>query len=634
MHVDTGDSPPICQKPYTLPLKHYSWIQQEIETLEHAEVIKKSISPWASPIVMVPKKSAPGEPPRCRMCMDFRKINELQPKVQRVDEQTDTQGNLSLIPLPKIDEMYANLHGAKIFTTLDLWSGYYHIALDKESKAKTAFITPFGKYEFNAVPFGLAQAPAYFQQLISIVLQDCSNFVMAYLDDIIIFSQNEWEHLKHIEIIFKKLKEAGLKLKESKCDCFKWEIHYLGHLISVDGIQPLPKKLDSIHNMPKPRSPKEIKQFLGLTGYYRKFVPQFSDMARLLTKLLAHDCKFVWTNQCDISFQMLKDTLCSAPILKYPDTRKPYTLYTDASKYRWAGVLTQRHTSTVNGKEITMDHPLSYVSGLFQGSQLNWAALTKEAYAIYKSIKKSTVYVTGHEITQRSDHLPLKKFLRKMTLNNMVNNWSTEIESFNINFVHISGKANVLVDTYSRLIDTDPDLKQQPELEGHEFGKYCFETLPKVRGSVHHEKVSGDEVEVCEIQIMYDNPNNLELLVELPLEDDKFISLQQQDLKIRELHDKVKNGMYNEFYFVKNNVLLRSIVDNSHKFEARVIPDSLVDVVLHLGHNQSGHNGYQRTYTSIKHMYYWKGMRAQILWYCKSCKDCALQKVQKTQFEK
>ena len=176
---------------------------------------------------------------------------------------------------------------------------------------------------------------------------------------------------------------------------------------------------------------------------------------------MAHDCKFVWTNQCDISFQMLKDTLCSAPILKYLDTTKPYTLYKDAGKYGWIGILTQRHTSTVNGMEITMGHPVSYVSGLFWGSQLNWAVLTKEAYAIYMSIKKSTFYLTGHEITLRSDHLPLKKFLRKMALNNMVNNWSTEIESFNINFVHISGKANVLADTLSKLIDTHPDLKQQ-----------------------------------------------------------------------------------------------------------------------------------------------------------------------------
>ena len=147
--------------------------------------------------------------------------------------------------------------------------------------------------------------------------------------------------------------------------------------------------------MPKPRSPKEIKQFLGLTGYYRKFVPRFSDMARPLTKLLAHDCEFKLTNQCDISFQMLKDTLCSALILKYPDMTKPYMLYTDASKYGWAGVLTQSHTSVVDGKSITMDHPLLYVSGLFHGSQLNWAALTKEAYAIYMSVKNLLFIVQG-----------------------------------------------------------------------------------------------------------------------------------------------------------------------------------------------------------------------------------------------
>ena len=244
------------------------------------------------------------------------------------------------------------------------------------------------------------------------------------------------------------------------------------------------------------------------------------------------------------------------------------------------------------------------------------------------SVKKSIFYLTRH------DHLLLKKFLRKMTLNNTVNNWSTEIESFNINFVHISGKANVLADMLSRLIDTDPDLQQQPELEGHEFGKYCFETLPKVRGSINHVQLGGDEAEVCEIQITYDNPKNSELSVELLLEDDKFASLQENNPKILDLHNKVKEGEYNQFYLVKNNVLFRSIVDNGHKFEVRVIPKSLRDVMLHLGHNQSGHNGYQRTYAAIKHLYYWKCMRTQILCYCKSCKVCAVQKVQKTWFEK
>ena len=154
--------------------------------------------------------------------------------------------------------MYGRLKGAKVFSTLDLQSGYYHIRLSEGSKAKTTFVMPFGKYQFEAVPFGLAQAPAYFQQLISMVLQGCSDFTMAYLDDIIIFSKNEEEHLKHIEIIFQKLKAAGLKLKESNFDFFKKEIHYLGHLISKKGIYSLPEKLDTICNMPKPRNPKEI----------------------------------------------------------------------------------------------------------------------------------------------------------------------------------------------------------------------------------------------------------------------------------------------------------------------------------------------------------------------------------------
>ena len=248
MDIDTGDSPPVCQETYTLPLKHYNWVQQEIETLECAGVIKKSISPWASPIVVVPKKSAPGEPPHRRMCIDFRKLNDLQPEVHCADLQTG--GNISLVPLPKIYEMYGRLKGAKYFTTLDLRSGYYHIGLSENTKAKTAFITPFGKYQFEVVPFSLAQAPAYFQQLISMVLQDCSEFVMAYLDDIIIFSRSECEHLKHIKIIFQKLIAAGLKLKESKCDFFNKEIHYLGHLISSEGIHPLLEKLDTICNMP------------------------------------------------------------------------------------------------------------------------------------------------------------------------------------------------------------------------------------------------------------------------------------------------------------------------------------------------------------------------------------------------
>ena len=239
MEIDTGNHPPIASKPYTLPLKHYDWVQKEIETLERAGIKERSISPWASPVVIVPKKSAPSEPPRRRMCIDYRKINKLQPEVTKED---GGKGCISLIPLPKIDELYAKLKGYKVFSSLNLRSGYYHIVLKDSAKRKSAFVlSSLGKYQFNRVPFGLAQAPAYFQKLINDVLKGC-NFAMGYLDDIIIYSRSEKEHLEHLEEIFTRLKRAGLKLKLEKCCFFKKHIQYLGHLISADGFQPLPEK--------------------------------------------------------------------------------------------------------------------------------------------------------------------------------------------------------------------------------------------------------------------------------------------------------------------------------------------------------------------------------------------------------
>ena len=270
MEIETGNHPPIASKPYTLPLKHYEWVQKEIETLERAGIIERSISPWASPVVIVPKKSAPGEPLRRRMCIDYRRINKLQPEVTNAD---GGKGCISLIPLPKIDELYAKLKRYKVFSSLDLRSGYYHIELTETAKPKSAFVlSSLGKYQFNRVPFGLAQAPAYFQKLINDVLRGC-NFAMGYLEE---------------------------------CCFFKKHIQYLGHLISADGIQPLPEKLKSIAKMPAPKNPKEVKQFLGLVGYYRKFVLRFEDISRVLTHLTKKDVEFKWTPECEKCFQILK----------------------------------------------------------------------------------------------------------------------------------------------------------------------------------------------------------------------------------------------------------------------------------------------------------------------------------------
>ena len=485
MEIDTGDSLPVAQSPYTLPLKHYNWVRQEIETLEKSGVIERSLSRWASPVIVVPKKSAPDEPLRRRLCINYQKVNALQPEVKRTDKGT---GCLSIYPLPKINEMFSKLGGTTIFSTIDLRSGYYHIGLMRESRAKSAFIMPMGKWQFKRTPFGLSQAPAYFQLLIDKVLMGCSSFAMGYLDDIIIFSKTKEEHLQHLEEIFVRLRKFGLKMKREKCSFFKKHIQYLGHLVSERGFEPLPEKLESIRKMPAPRTAKEVKQFLGLIGYYRKLVPCFADISRPLTKLMCHNVVFEWTDQCSKAFNHLHELLMEYPILRYPNPKQGYILYTDASGIGWSGVLTQEH---LDEKGKRKNHPICYVSGQFRGSQLNWAALTKEAYAIYMSVRRLSFYITDAEVTIRSDHLPLKKFLNKQTMNSKVNNWAVELEQFRLYLEWIPGTRNLLADSLSCLLDIVPDAQNTKEPVDQEFSSYCFKELEpaKVMGKVGTEVI-------------------------------------------------------------------------------------------------------------------------------------------------
>ena len=494
MEIDTGDSLRVAQSPYTLPLKHYEWVRKEIEMLKKAGVIVKSLSPWVSPVIVVPKKSTPDEPPRRRFVIDYRKTNSLQQQIKRADKST---GCLLLYPLPKIDEMFAKLNGSRIFSTIDLKSGYYHIGLTKGSRPKSAFVVPMDKFEFLRTPFGLSQPPAYFQLLIDNVLQGCLKFAMGYLDNIIIFSRTEEEHLEHLEKIFKKLREYRLKMKREKCDFFKKHLQYLGHLVSEEGFKPLPEKIKSIKNMLPPKTAKEVKQFLGLAGYYRKFVPRFADLSRPLTHLTRQNVEFQWTEKCQRSFDNLRELLTKYPILRYPDPSKDYTLF--IKKY----------------------HLVCYISGLFRGSQLNWAVLTKEAYTIYMSVRKLTFYITGHNIKVKSDHLPLKKFLEKKTLNAKVNNWAVELEQFKIELDWISGIKNMFADSLLRLLDMTPEAELTREPPGEEFSVVCFEELETAK--VHETFI--EQIENVEIEV----PKEVMQEVKVPISKEQMLQLQKND---------------------------------------------------------------------------------------------------------
>ena len=377
----------------------------------------------------------------------------------------------------------------------------------------------------------------------------------------------------------------------------------------------MPEKIVCIQEMPPPKNPKEVKQFLGLVGYYRKFAPRFSDLARPLNVLTRKNVSFEWTPVCQEFFELLKTSLMTEPILTYPDPNLPYVLFTDASKYAWACVLTQEKTHQIEEKEVKILHPITYMSSLFQGSHMNWACLTKEAYAIYMSIKKLAYYLEDADITLRSDHLPLKKFLAKNTLNSKVNNWAVEISPFCITFKYIEGVKNTLADTMSRLINIDPQIQQDSEPEGYEFSYYTFDTLPalEVSNLETTQDVSGD-----------DESDSNDNLIELPLNNDTLFELQQKDTFCTNILAQIERGniLEGQLYKVQNKLLKRYVTDGDKTYETIVLPRALTAQILKMAHDNLGHNGTHRTYMLLKRLYYWKGLKLCVVKHIQRCYQC------------
>ena len=326
MTINTEHSDPISQIPYPITMKHYQWVKEEIEKLLAAKVIHSSRSGWSAPIIIVPKDDG-GK----HLVIDYRALNKVTRKFTW--------------PMPKVEDILSKLNGATYFTTLDLRAGFHHIPLDKPSIPKMAFNSPFGKYKYIKVPFGLAQAPAYFQELMTGILKDF-NFMIAYLDDIIIFSKAPQEHLTHIRKVFKKLRSGKLSMRMSKCNFFSKEIQYLEHILSATGIHPLPSKTHAIQYMQPPTTPKQVQAFLGLVGYYRTFIKGFAKIAQPQMMVTCQQVKFDWTPTHHTAFLNLKEAIIQAPILHYLHPNKKYIVYTDASDDACGAQLSQEHDGT------------------------------------------------------------------------------------------------------------------------------------------------------------------------------------------------------------------------------------------------------------------------------------------------
>lgn len=424
--IDVGNSAPIKKRWYRTSQGEREFIAQEIQRMLQQGLIEKAKGPWAFPVVLVRKKNG-----KLRFCVDYRPLN----KVTKRDEY----------PLPRIDDMLDSLGGSAWFTSLDLASGYWQVEMEPSDREKTAFITQFGTYQFTVMPFGLCNAPATFQRLMDEVLHDeLWKIVVVYLDDLNIFSKTFDDHLKHLRIVFDRLKKAGLKLNPEKCRFTSSELAFLGHVISKDGIRTDPDKIEKVKNFPEPKNLTQLRGFLGLASYYRRFIKDFSKIANPLNKLLKKSVPYAWKKEQQQAFDYLKECLISSPILTYPNWDRPFTLFTDASTFALGAVLTQKD-------EGDNEHVIAYASRSLQPAEKNYSATELECLAVVWAIGKFHQYLHGKRFTLITDHSALCHLFNTTTPSGRLARWVLKLQVYDFDTIHRAGKTHSNVDSLSRI---------------------------------------------------------------------------------------------------------------------------------------------------------------------------------------
>lgn len=394
-------------------------------------IIRESSSPWSSPVWMVPKKLDASGKRKFRMVIDYRKLNS-----KTVDDK---------FPIPNITEILDRLGRNVYYTTLDLASGFHQLQMSEDSIPKTAFTSETGHYEFLRMPFGLKNAPATFQRLMNYILKDYINKIcLVYLDDIIILGTSLQEHIENIQKIFQVLRQHNLKIQLDKSEFLRKEVAYLGHIVSQEGVKPNPSKIKAVKEYPIPKTQKEIKTYLGLLGYYRKFIPNFAKLTKPMTSCLKKGNK-VDINHSDYrtSFEHSKELLINAPILQYPDFNKQFTLTTDASNYAIGAVLSQNY----EGKDL----PIAYASRTLNEHEINYSTTEKELLGIVWSTKYFRPYLYGTKFLIHTDHRPLVWLMSLKDPNSKLMRWKIKLDEYNFEISYKKGTLNNNADALSRI---------------------------------------------------------------------------------------------------------------------------------------------------------------------------------------
>ena len=417
---------PISHRPYRISPIEAEYLQKELDKYCKLGVITPSNSPWAAPVILVKKKNGD-----YRMVIDYRKLNAITKK--------------DSYPLPRIDDLLDTLGKAKIFSALDMRAGFHQVPLEQDSKELTAFTTKFGTYHYNTLPMGLVNSPATFQRLIDLCFRPLINkCLVAYIDDLNVYSLDHHQHLNHLEQVFQCIQIANLKLNPEKCFFFKDHLKFLGYMVTKDGIQTDPSKIEKIINYPIPKSTTQVRAFLGLASYYRRFIKNFAAIARPLHDQTKTSKNIPWTQKTTDSFEKLKQLLTTAPVLARPDFNKPFLLVTDASKAGLGCILTQLDE---NGHE----HPIVFASRALKTNEANYAATKLECLAVIWAVKQFRPYLLGQKFTIITDHSALNGLLKASNPTGIIARWITILTEYEFEIKYRPGRVNESADFLSRL---------------------------------------------------------------------------------------------------------------------------------------------------------------------------------------
>lgn len=605
------DEVPIRQRYRRLPPSQYEQVKGHIQDLLNSGIIQPSCSPYASPIVVVQKKDG-----SIRLCVDYRLLNAKTRK--------------DAYPLPRIEESLDALGGAKLFSTLDLASGYNQVPIAEKDKAKTAFCTPFGLFEFNRMPFGLCNAPSTFQRLMERIFGDLSfQKLLLYLDDIIIFSSTFKDHLQRLEMVLSRLQERNLKLKFKKCQFFQKEVRYLGHIVSSNGVATDPEKICVVKQWKRPTTVSELQSFLGFASYYRRFVEGFSKFAAPLHRLVSdvvgsrhkpkgHGKSLIvdrWNESCQQGFETLKQKLVSAPVLAYADFSKPFVVEIDASYSGLGAVLSQDQ----NGER----RPVAFASrGLRQPERnmANYSSRKLELLALKWAVTdKFREYLLGNNFIVYTDNNPLS-YLNTAKLGAVEQRWVSELGAFNFEIKYRPGTANRNADALSR---------QHPCI-GPSFVGPGIQMPNAIVEQVQSQIATTSAIQTCparekaDLKTLQETDKTLCALRFYWLRE-KRPSKQEIMKEPKEVRKLIQQW---DRFCMRDGVLYRRCRPSKTGAEIFqiLLPQCLKAEVLKQLHDDHGHQGSERTLRLVRERCYWPNMWREVEDYCNHCNRCVLAK--------